>query len=280
MIDCRIPALLGLFLPFLTSPEGLAAPCGEPGGHALGIAAIDERLEIRLDDGRRLRLAGIEPPRATEHAPDWPGHVRAALADWLLPERGTIDIELLSAVPDRWNRLPARVFAPAGGSLLSVAEALVDAGLARVDPDPIARPCLSPLFALEARARIAGLGLWNDPALTILPAGDHAALAAASGAVALVEGRVTGVGTTPARTYLNFGPVRTVDFAVTIARQNLRNFEKSGMFPQALSGKVLRVRGLVETQAGPQIEISSPDAVEIITADGAGLPYSGPMTRQ
>ena len=254
--------------------------CGDPSGHAAPVARIDERLELTLADGRRLRLVGIEPPRATPGAPDRPARVRDALAGWLQAQDSQADVELLAAVPDRWNRLPARVFAPSGGVWHSIAEALVEAGLVRVGAETAAQPCLKPLLALEARARATRLGLWSDPALAILPADDRAALAAASGQTVIVEGRVSSVGVTPARGYLNFGPVRTVDFAVTIARQNMRNFEKSGMFPQSLSGKVLRVRGRLETQSGPLIEITGPEAVEIIPADEARLPYSRPTTRR
>ena len=74
---------------------------------------------------------------------------------------------------------------------------------------------------------------------------------------------MSGVGATASRTYVNFGPIRTVDFAATVARNNLAAFEKAGAALSGLSGKVVRVRGLLETRFGPQIELADPEAIEI-----------------
>ena len=272
-----LPAAVAIALAGTAS----AAPCGTPSGHSVSVATIDERLEIGLGDGRRLRLVGVEAPRSTPQDPERPRTTRDSLLGWLTAPGTALDLELLSAVPDRWNLLPARLFASsAGGPSLSVAEALIDAGLARAEPDALPDPCFMNLLSIETRARAAKLGIWRDPAYGVLPARDRAALAAHSGEVVLVEGAVMDVGTTPTRTYLNFGAIRTVDFAVTIARQNLRKFEKAGMLPQTLSGKMLRVRGLLETQSGPLMEIADPNSVEIIGAIEAASPYSGPKTRQ
>ena len=241
-----------------------AAPCGDPASHGLQVASIDDRLEIALEDGRRLRLAGVEPPRVSPADPARPARTRDQLRAWLTKPGLRVDLELLAAVPDRWNRLPARLFAPGGdGTPQSVAEAVVEAGLARVVIDALARPCLRPLLALEAKARRSGLGLWRDPAFAVTPAADRAGLAARAGEVLLVEGLVSGVGATASRTYVNFGPIRTVDFAATVARNNLAAFEKAGAALSALSGKVVRVRGLLETGFGPQIELADPEAIEI-----------------
>ncbi len=241
-----------------------AAPCGDPASQGLRVAAVDERLEITLEDGRLLRLAGIERPRPSPANPGGPAQARDQLRGWLLRPELRVDLELLAAVPDRWNRLPARLFAPGGeGTTQSVAEALIEAGLARVEIDPLARPCLRPLLALETKARREGLGLWRDPAFAVAAAADRAGLAARAGEVLLVEGLVSGVGAAGARTYVNFGPIRTIDFAATVGRNNLAAFEKSGVLLGALSGKVVRVRGLLETQFGPQIELADPEAVEL-----------------
>ena len=257
---------------FAVGPLGVlparAAPCGDPASQGLRVDVVDERLEVTLEDGRRLRLAGIERPRPTPANPGRPAQVRDQLRGWLMKPGLRVDLELLAAVPDRWNRLPARLFAPGGdGGVQSVAEALVEAGLARVEIDPLARPCLRPLLALEAKARREGLGLWRDPAFAVAAAADRAGLAARAGEVVLVEGLVSGVGATASRTYVNFGPIRTIDFAATVGRNNLAAFQKSGVILAQLSGKVVRVRGLVETQFGPQIELADPEAIELAAGE-------------
>ncbi len=241
-----------------------AAPCGEASSKGLRVEAVDQRLEINLEDGRRLRLAGVEAPRASAADPARPARTRDQLQGWLTQPGLTVDLELLAASPDRWSRLPARLFAPGGDrSLQSVGEAVVEAGLARVEIDPLARPCLRPLLALEAKARRERLGLWADPAFAVMSAADRDALTLRAGEILLVEGRVNAVGSASGRIYLNFGPIRTVDFAATVARNNVAAFGKNGVSFESLSGKAVRVRGLMETQFGPQIELSDPEALEI-----------------
>jgi hypothetical protein len=258
--------LLLAFLFCLGAAAARAAPCGEPASEGLRVQEINERLEITLEDGRLLRLAGLEPPRASAGDPARPARVRDQLRGWLMRPGLRVDLELLAAVPDRWNRRPARLFAPGGdGAPQSVAEALVEAGLARVEIDALARPCLRVLLALEGKARQGGLGLWRDPAFAVMPATDREALALRTGQMLLVQGRVSGVGAAASRVYVNFGPIRTVDFAASVGRLNVAAFEKSGVFLSSLTGKVVRVRGLLETQFGPQIELADPEAIEIVT---------------
>ena len=258
--------LLLAFLVCLGAAAARAAPCGEPASEGLRVAGLNERLEITLEDGRLLRLAGLEPPRPSASDPGRPGRTADQLRGWLMQPGLRVDLELLAAVPDRWNRLPGRLFAPGGdGKPRSVAEAVVEAGLARVEIDALARPCLRVLLALEGKARRDRLGLWRDPAFAVAPAADRDALALRAGDMLLVQGRVSGTGSTATRFYVNFGPIRTIDFAASVGRMNVAAFEKSGVVLSSLTGKVARVRGLLETQFGPQIELADPEAIEIVT---------------
>jgi endonuclease YncB( thermonuclease family) len=50
-----------------------------------------------------------------------------------------------------------------GGGEIGVAEAILDAGLARYRPDAAAHPCRDLLLAAEAEARAGKTGLWADP---------------------------------------------------------------------------------------------------------------------
>jgi endonuclease YncB( thermonuclease family) len=64
-----------------------------------------------------------------------------------------------------------------GGGEIGVAEAILDAGLARYRPDAAAHPCRDLLLAAEAEARAGKTGLWADPFYEVLAAGDRAVFA-------------------------------------------------------------------------------------------------------
>lgn len=243
------------------------------------VSSVDERLELTLEGGVRLRLSGVEAARATASSPHLPREGRDALREWLVGRE--IEYSSPTAAPDRWGRLEARVAAtvPAGGAPVAVASAIIDAGLARALPEAGARGCITELLRAEAAARADRLGIWRDPAYAILRGADRSAFSGRGGETIVVEGRVTGFGETRFRTYLNFGPIRTVDFAVTFARQGLKNLETAGLQPASLEGKTLRVRGLLDTRFGPQIKIIEPAAIEILT-DSAAPPQSRPLARR
>ncbi len=64
---------------------------------------------------------------------------------------------------------------------------------------------------------------------------------------------------------LYFGPRQGWDFSVTIFSRNSQSFRRglcNGL--AGLIGQTVRVRGLLDTRFGPQIEISNPDEIEVI----------------
>ena len=231
------------------------------------VASVDERLELTLEDGRKLKLAGVDPPRPTPDDPDLDAKSGEKLSGWLVGRE--ILFRPIGQREDRWGRVAALVFAPAGAegsSLLSVAEAVLDAGLARFAPGDAAH-CRATLLAAEASARTAALGLWSDPYYAIIAATDHDSFAERAGTFVIVEGRVTGVGNGDFRATLFFGPRRGTDFSVTILQRNIKIFDAAGLKLTRLTGQIIRVRGLLDLRFGPQIEISSPDEVEVVPQD-------------
>ena len=145
--------------------------------------------------------------------------------------------------------------------------------------EPITGSNVKSLFDFDATAFDANRREMWGRYEAILRGADRSAFSGRGGETIVVEGRVTGFGETRFRTYLNFGPIRTVDFAVTFARQGLKNLETAGLQPASLEGKTLRVRGLLDTRFGPQIEIVEPAAIEILT-DSAAPPQSRPLARR
>ena len=88
--------------------------CPDEGSHRGRVAAVNERLELTLEGGIRLKIAGVDPPRPTPGDPDLDVRTRDRLAQWLLGNGSwkTYSSARLMQDLDRWGRLPAFVFAP------------------------------------------------------------------------------------------------------------------------------------------------------------------------
>jgi endonuclease YncB( thermonuclease family) len=278
-IRIRAGAGLGLAIFFLRGPWLRLRPraaCARRTGFGEGgtkgrVVAVDERLELTLENGIRLKIAGVAPPRPTPGDPDLDFRARDRLAQWLVGQE--ILFRPLEPGPDRWGHVVAFVFAVApestpestdgpGPAHLPVGEALIDAGLARYEPSVAALPCRSVLLAAEAGARASGLGLWADPYYAIIAAADRPSFAEKAGSSVIVEGRITGIASRRPRITLYFGPRQGGDFSVTILPRNSKTFEAAYSSLAGLTGQTVRVRGLLDTRFGPQIEISDPDEVE------------------
>lgn len=234
-----------------------AVSCPLMGTETARVAKIDERLDLTLTDGRSLKLAGLDPPQPTKAAPDLPEKTRDALAARL---GQTISFFPLASQPDRWGRIPAFVFTASG----SLADFLLAQGLARFMPDAEAHACRAEFLAAEETARSQKLGLWRDPFYGIIAASDRAAFADKGATNVIMEGRLAEVATTRFRSTLEFAPRRDHAASVTILQRNVAIFERSGLNLHALIGRMLRIRGLLDLRFGPQIEIATIDAVELI----------------
>ena len=247
-----------------------SGPCSPESTARATVAKIEPNLDIVLADGRVLTLAGLDPPQGTADHPRLAADARDKLAQWL--DGREVAVRALAEKPNRFGSIPARLFAaptnaPPGASAspeIAVAEAILDAGLARYRPDAAAHPCRQSLLAAEAEARQAKIGLWADPAYAVRPAGERTAFADPPKGMVLVEGTPTSLGETGARFYINFGPRRGADFAITLPKAAANALEKAGLKVQDLVGKRLRVRGLLDATFGPQMELSDPDQLELL----------------
>jgi endonuclease YncB( thermonuclease family) len=231
-------------------------------GTAVVNSVVDGRT-ITLDDGRTVRLAGIEadPTEAASEA------ARRGLAELVLGR--TIELRNTGAGTDRYGRSVAHVFALADVAQPDLAPRWVQAELVARGHARVAgrvagdRPCASELFARERAARDGRLGLWADPYYVILSADDAATIAAARGRFAIVEGKVLSVRESGATIYVNFGRRWTEDFTVTILKRNERSFAAAGLDPKRLEGQRIRIRGVIEERGGPWIEAARPEQIEL-----------------
>jgi micrococcal nuclease len=227
-------------------------------------AVIDGRTFV-LEDGRELRLAGIEvpapiPASGGDGAPLPAAHAAKAALEELIAGR-TVSLNRFGPESDRYGRRLVHAFVAGAGDEVWVQGALVAQGHARV----AARldSCAKELLPSERSARAAGLGLWSDPQFRLRPAENPTDILAERGRFALVEGKIISVRESGGTVYLNFGRVWTRDFAVTVLKRNERLFTASGMELKKLEGRRIRIRGWVEERGGPRIEAHGPEQIEI-----------------
>jgi endonuclease YncB( thermonuclease family) len=250
----------------LLAPAAPAAQCdGDPQG-AGPVANVTDGRTLVLADGRTVRLALIEVPPAPSQgaAATQEGAAAARAGSAALARLVTENNILLSPLGvDRHNRVLARVYLARNGQPQSIEVELLAAGHAFVSPYAGNQNCMAELKAAERKARAAKLGLWGDPYYAAKDAGDPAAVLAARGRFAIVEGRVVSVRESGGTIYVNFGRRWSEDFTVTILKRNGRLFAESGLEPKSLAGRRVRVRGVIEERGGPWIGAVAPGQIEI-----------------
>jgi endonuclease YncB( thermonuclease family) len=234
----------------LAATPATAAGCNfEPQGEGRAVAIIDART-FRMEDGREVRLAGIETVTTT----DGTAALSTLVAGRDVALRGKTD------APDRYGRQPAFVFVEQAGTpvqslLLARGEALVSA----VVTD---KGCAAELAAAEAVARGAKRGIWANPAV-IKNAESPGDILTRIGQFTVVEGKVLSVRQAGAVTYINFGRRWTRDFAVTISRRVMPAFEAAGISLKSFENKRIRVRGFIEAHGGPRMEALLSGQIEL-----------------
>ncbi|WP_249123295.1 MULTISPECIES: thermonuclease family protein [unclassified Bradyrhizobium] len=247
-------AVMAMTLIAVSAVASFAAPAAnvacsyEPQGDGRVDAVVDGRT-LRLDDGREIRLAGIEIP---------PGQDGSALAARVMGR----SVSLLGPddTPDRYGRQSAIV--EADGAATSVQADLLRQGLALFSGLVADRPCATELAAAEAEARKARRGTWNSDS-AIKNAERPGDISTLVGQFVVIEGKVLSVRQAGATIYVNFGRRWTESFAATISRRMIAALEASGLAPKSLENRRVRVRGWVELRGGPRIDVLQPGQVEL-----------------
>jgi len=257
-LRCRRRAtilLCGLVLVVAAASPVIAAGCSFEAQGEGRVAAVIDAHTFRLQDGREIRLAGIEPV----FSENGPAQDTSALAAIVSGRDVTLAGE--DDTPDRYGRQPAFVFLDRSDTL--VQSLLLAQGDALVSATVTNKDCAAILTAAEAVAREAKRGTWAD-ALAIKSAESPDDILAGIGRFMVVEGKVLSVRQAGATTYLNFGRNWTRGFAVTISRRMLAAFEAAGIVLKSLENKRIRVRGWVELRSGPRIEALRVGQIELL----------------
>lgn len=244
---------------FLIAAAALAAPRVFARGTAKALSGdsfLDGAAEVRLADilaPRTEPLAGASEPFAEQ--------ARDALQSLLAG-----DLALSDAAPaDRWGR---RVVRAAGKGGVSLAEALLRRGAARVHPETDEYDVIRRLLECEAEARKASRGLWRMPEYRVR---DALNADGAIGGYHLVEGAVASAEKHGPRVYLNFGEDYRTDFTASAKSTLARRWRSTGSVDlESLGGARLRVRGYVASINGPSIELTHPMQIERLDSAEAG----------
>lgn len=277
-------------VPAAAQTDTAAAPaaCGAPErageGAALAepvhVESVDIHLELRLRNGRKIRLRGLEPPRGTPTNPALAEEARLALAGWLEGEKA--QSSPVRGEPDRWGRHEAALFMPAPGqgarllhaaAHLNVASHLIANGWGRVDPAGLTPDCAKWLYQQEQAARSAALGLWSDPHYQVIDAANPGDFSTRGGQIVLIEGLVSSVGALRTLSFINLGPRRGRDPALVVSRRIATGLERAGVKVATLPGQRIRARGILqitdENRKSLRIEIVSDTAIERLTPSAA-----------
>jgi endonuclease YncB( thermonuclease family) len=251
-------ALCGFTLVAAAGPV-IAAGCAfEAQGEGRVAAVIDART-FRLQDGREVRLAGIEAVYSEKAAAEPSADRTSALAAIVSGHEVTLAGQ--DDTPDRYGRQPAFVYLDHSDTLVQAL--LLAQGDALVSATVTDKDCASVLAAAEAAARQAKRGTWADSS-AIKNAESADDILAGIGRFMVVEGKVLSVRQAGATTYLNFGRNWTRGFAVTISRRMIAAFEAAGIVPKSLENRKIRVRGWVEARGGPRIEALRVGQIELL----------------
>jgi endonuclease YncB( thermonuclease family) len=247
----------------LTAAMLLLAGCGQGGLERLAAGETGRVVEVRsgdsfvLEGGLQVRLAGVEAPWNDQ---PFAAQARTALAELVLGKK----VQLLygGARKNRYGRALAQVKLAQGG--VWVQGVLLSQGDVRERTWADNRAMAKAMLEDEAHARNRGLGLWalKDYRVLVPPETEGRP------GFQIVEGRVLGAEAADGGgEALQFQRGSGERFAAAIDAKALGDFRTAGKAIDALSGKLVRVRGPIRYGSdGPVMRLDHPEQVEVLKA--------------
>ena len=226
------------------------------------VAEVVDGDTVRLQDGRQLRLVGVQAPEfalGQKNQTDWPLASESAHALEEMVAGRTVGLGFGGLKIDRNGRALAQLYLDDVGTWIQ--GAMISAGMTRVYTRPDNRACAAELLAREGAARTARRGIWALPYYRVRK---PAEVADEIDTFQLVEGRVVSAAEVRGRLFLNYGRDYRTDFTVTIAPEDMKSFRSVALDPRTLLGKTIRIRGWISLLNGPEIEATHPEQIEIL----------------
>ncbi len=261
----RFAVVFLLILTVTTAGAASEAAVPLPAGLALDTEArvveVIDGSTVLLEDGETVRLAGIEAPKHTSRdaasgMEPLAEKARQALVDLVQGRR--VRLAVGDVPSDRYGRLRAHVVRSDDGTWIQ--GVLIAAGLARVHSLVDDRAAVAEMLAIERGARAERRGIWSRPRYRVRTVSEADE---ALHSFQLVEGRVKAAAVVRGRGYLNFGDDWREDFTVSIGPRDRRRFETEGIAIEDYEGRLVRVRGWVDSFNGPMIEVTHPEQIEV-----------------
>lgn len=265
-----IMPLLAIVATSATMAQAADDACAaSEGAELVRLAGLDRHGDPQLADGRTVRLAGLAPRQSDAE--------RERFAAQLMRWHGREFRLAPLGATDRWGRLPARLLAADDADFAGQPDlnaSLLATGAALRLPEPGLAACNELWRKAEPRPAVAGKAGSPAPAATqgnfaavaplVIDGHDAAAMKAQAGRIVVVEGRIAAVGERAQRTYLNFERRRGAGGSIVLSRALWRDLQRAGWTASALTGKRVRVSGVVEGRDGLLIEAQTRSALELI----------------
>jgi micrococcal nuclease len=248
-----------LLLAVILARQTMAAACpADHTGERVHVAYIYDGDTVKLQDGRRVRLIGINTAELEHNGnPRQPLALaaRSSLTSMLEANNSTLLLQYGNQQHDHYGRVLAHAFLENGEN---VAARLLRQGLATtlvVPPNTWGVDCYQ---ELENAARAKGSGLW---ALDNYQSQDVHSLPPNTRGFRIINGRVTSIHRSRHNIWLDLGNVLTVQ----VPMKQLANF---GAFNfDTLTDQIIEVRGWIrQKQNKPRLTVQHPAALVIISA--------------
>lgn len=217
-----------------------------------------------LEDGREVRLTGIQAPKlplGRRNFSTWPLAPEAKIALESLVLAQDVGLHVDGNGEDRHRRVLAHAVTENG---IWLQRRMIELGMARVYTFSDNRRLADALLAAERIARQSRTGIWALNHYAVRSA-DPSQLARHFGTFQLIEGTVSDVAKVRNRIYLNFGDDYRTDFTISIDRLAWPLFEETGLDPLSLGDRSLRVRGWVKDFNGPLVDVTHPEQIEVLS---------------
>ncbi len=261
---------LGLLLLIVARGQSEPLPsasssCPSPAGLAsFSVRSAHDGDTLTLNDGRKIRLIGIDTPelkRGQQPAQPYARQARDYLRSLLARHQQRVAVLLGREAKDHYGRTLAYLFFDDGSS---VQAAMLAAGFAVAMSFPPNTAYSACYREQEKLARAAKRQIWSHPKYRDR---DVSGLAASSRGFHILHARVNKISHSRVGVWLNLDG----GLAVQVKTADLVNFAPGWL--QALQGKVVQLRGWLHPKLKPKyhqrfyLQLRHPDNLQILTQD-------------